>query len=349
VQSVLTKPLPRYTARTIVDLAQLKAELQAVRLAGWAASRREWKDEMSSLGAPVRDAQGRLAGAIVISGPADRITPAAERRFVEAVMSAARGASGDLGFHALVEIATVMLHRPEKHNAISQAMRADLVASFAALADDASIGAVIVAGAGPVAFCAGTDVGEFRGRSGIEQWRRDVDPARIFEVIERFPKPVIAMIDGYTFGGGCELALACDLRICSDTSTFGQLEVNFDLMPGGGATQRLTRLVGRGHAMRFILSGDRLDAAEAHRIGLVEVLCTPQTLQATTMALAERIVAHDPVALELAKAAILSVDELSLSAGLRYEASLMGLVLSTARHESHIAKFVARTEETQHE
>ena len=237
--------------------------------------------------------------------------------------------------------ATVVLDRQEKHNAISQYMRDRLLEIFGQLAVDDAVRTVVLTGAGDVSFCAGTDVTEFKGRSGVDQWRRDIAPQRIFEVIERFPKPVIAMIDGYTYGGGCELALACDIRICSDRSKFGLLEINFDLIPGGGGTQRLTRLIGRGQAMRLILSGDKISGAEAFRIGLVELLTPDEDLLAKTTALAEQISSHQPLPLELIKASIVSADELPLSSGLRYEGSLMGMCLLAGDHENRINAFSA--------
>jgi enoyl-CoA hydratase len=246
---------------------------------------------------------------------------------------------GDISIEREDAVAILMLDRPDKHNAITQYMRDRLVGIFSELALDSQVRAVVLTGAGNVSFCAGTDVTEFKGRSGVEQWRRDVAPSRIFEVIERFPKPVVAMIDGYAFGGGCELALACDIRVSSSRSQFGQLEINFGLIPGGGGTQRLTRLCGRGQAMRLILSGDKIDAVEAHRIGLVDILTDTARLRSTTMALAGRIATHHPLALEMAKAAIMSAEELPLSAGLRYEASLMGLVMSASDQEQRIDAF----------
>jgi enoyl-CoA hydratase len=246
---------------------------------------------------------------------------------------------GDVKVERRGRVALLTLSRPQKHNTLTRHMRGALAEALTQLAADDGIGALVLRGDGPVAFCAGMDVTEFKGRPGVEQWRSDVDPSRIYEVMERFPKPLIAMIDGYAFGGGCELALACDIRICSERSQLGQLEINFGLIPGGGGTQRLARLTGRGQAMRLILSGDKISGAEAYRIGLVELLAPDEQLLPMTLALADRIAAHDPLPLELAKASIVSAEELPLSAGLRYEASLMAIGLAEGRQEHHIDAF----------
>ena len=240
-------------------------------------------------------------------------------------------------------VAFVTFDRIRKHNVISELMREELVAAFDHFARDDETRVIVLTGGGDRSFCAGTDVEEFLGRPPAEQWRRDVSPARLFEVIERCPKPTIAMINGYAFGGGCEIALACDVRICGDKAELGLLEINFGLFPGGGGTQRLARLVGRGQAMRLVLSGDRIDASEAFRIGLVELLCAQDELRATTEDFARRLARHDPMALQFAKASIVAADEMPLSSGLRYEASLMALVMQAGGQEERISSFVNKS------
>lgn len=250
------------------------------------------------------------------------------------------GHVGEVNLEILDRIALLTLNRPEKHNALTQHMRGSFISLLQPLAEDENIRVVIITGAGERSFCAGTDVSEFVGRSGREQFSRDIDPLRLFEVIERFPKPVLAMINGYAFGGGCELALACDIRIASTNAQMGQLEVHFGLLPGGGGTQRLTRLVGRGQAMRLILAGDRIDGEEALRIGLVDVLTPAAELRERTIAIATRIAGNSPVAVSLAKESIRSVDELPLSAGLRYEAALMAVCMYEGDAQSRIRDFL---------
>lgn len=248
--------------------------------------------------------------------------------------------SGTVRLENFASTALVTLDRPEKHNAISQRMRDELINILNRIDQDEDIRVVVLTGAGGVSFCAGTDVSEFIGRPGLNQWERDIDPNRIFEVIERFRKPVIAMINGHTYGGGCELALASDIRISSTTSKFGQLEINFGLIPGGGGTQRLSRLVGRGQAMRLILTGDKISASEAFDIGLVDILVPADELRETSFSVANRIAEHSPIAVRLAKAAIRSSDELPLATGLKYEASLMGLCMYATDSQEGIEEFL---------
>lgn len=236
-------------------------------------------------------------------------------------------------------IGWIVLDRPEKRNAVTVAMRSAILAALDDFGSDPDVRVVAFRGEGS-AFCAGTDVAEFLGRSGIEQWERDLDRNRLFERIQGSRKPTLAMLHGHVYGGGCELALACDIRISDEGADFGQLEVRFGLIPGGGGTQRLTRLVGRGQAMRLILSGDTIPAEEAWRIGLVEVVATSTELHSVTAVLAGRIAERDPVAVRLARESIASVDELGLTAGLRYEASLMGMCMYAGGSDDRIQSFV---------
>lgn len=216
-------------------------------------------------------------------------------------------------------VARVTLNRPDKLNALNGALRGRLIDVFDELSTEDSIRAIVVHGAGDKAFVAGADVAEFAGRTVEEQrpltWRR-----RIYEVIADFPKPVIAAVHGFCLGGGCELALACDVRVADPTVRFGQLEVRLGLIPGGGGTQRLPRLVGRGHALRLMLTGDLIDAPEAHRIGLVEVLADePGGHLEAALTLAGRMARWSPVALRLVKEAVRGGDEVPLSQGLDRE------------------------------
>src|SRR5206468_9609246 len=146
-------------------------------------------------------------------------------------------------------VAVITINRPEKRNALNIKTREEGAALIEELRGDDSVGVVVITGAGDKAFIAGADIAEFAGRTAMMQ--RDVMVSRsLFNAIDSFPKPVIAMVNGYCLGGGCELALACDLRIASETASFGQPEINLGIIPGGGGTQRLTRLVGEGKAMR---------------------------------------------------------------------------------------------------
>ncbi len=238
----------------------------------------------------------------------------------------------------------IILDRPAKLNALTDAMREGILEGLAEFEADPEVRVVLFRGEGD-AFCAGTDVGEFAGRSGLEQWERDLSPLRIFERIQGGRKPTVAALHGHVYGGGCELALACDIRVSAASASFGQLEVRWGLIPGGGGTQRLTRLVGRGQAMRLILSGDVIDAGEAARIGLVELVVEDGQVLESAAALAARIAGHDAVAVRLARESIRAADEVSLSAGLRYEASLMGLALYGGNSARRIKEFTDKTSE----
>ena len=238
----------------------------------------------------------------------------------------------------------LVLDRPAKLNALTSGMREGIVEGLAELEADPEVRVVLIRGEGD-AFCAGTDVREFLGRTGLEQWERDLSPLRIFERIQRGLKPTVAVLHGHVYGGGCELALACDIRVAAASARLGQLEVRWGLIPGGGGTQRLTRLVGRGQAMRLILSGDIIDAVEAARIGLVEIQVDDGDLLAAATGLAARIATHDPVAVRLARESIAAADELALSAGLRYEAGLMGLAIYGGDSSTRIREFVDKSGE----
>ena len=168
-------------------------------------------------------------------------------------------------------IAEVTINRSEKLNALNESVRTELTDVFDALADRGDAKVAILCGAGDKAFVAGADVSEFAARTPEEQ-REVYARRRVYDALAEFPKPVICAIHGFCLGGGNELALACDVRVADSTARFGQFEVRLGLIPGAGGTQRLARLVGPGQAMRIGLCGDFVDAAEAHRIGLVEFL-----------------------------------------------------------------------------
>ena len=168
-------------------------------------------------------------------------------------------------------VAILTVNRPDKLNALNEQVRNDMLAALAEIERDDGVGVVVITGAGEKSFIAGADIGEFAGRTPFDQ-REAMRSPRIFDVMGSFPKPVIAMINGFCLGGGCELASSCDLRVASDKARFGQPEINLGLIPGGGGTQRLPRLVGLGQAMRLILTGDMIGAAEAREIGLVDLV-----------------------------------------------------------------------------
>ncbi len=215
-------------------------------------------------------------------------------------------------------VAVVTVDRPEKRNALSAQVRAELIAALDAFRDDESIRVLVVTGAGEKAFVAGADIAEFAQRTPLEQ-RAAMTGRRVFDEIAAYPKPVIAMINGFCLGGGCELALACDVRVAADTAKLGQPEINLGIIPGGGGTQRLPRVVGMGQAMRLVLSGELIDAAEALRIGLIDVVHPAADLRQKTMDFARAMATRSPVALRMAKSAVRAAAEMPLAAGLAYE------------------------------
>jgi len=161
-------------------------------------------------------------------------------------------------------------------------------------------------------------------------------------VMSTFPKPVIAMINGYCLGGGCELVASCDLRVASDKARFGQPEINLGLIPGGGGTQRLPRLIGPGHAMRLILTGDMIGADEAREIGLVEMVVPHEELREATLKLAAKIASKSPLTLKVAKEAVLASQTLPLAQGIAYERDLFCLCFSTEDKREGVEAFLAK-------
>lgn len=238
-------------------------------------------------------------------------------------------------------VAIITINRPDKLNALSIQIREEGAALLDQLRNDTSVGVVVFTGAGQKAFVAGADVAEFAGRTAITQ--RDVMMSRsLFTAIDTFPKPVIAMINGFCLGGGCELALACDIRIASENARFGQPEIKLGIIPGGGGTQRLTRLVGEGKAMELILTGEFIDATTAFSIGLVNHVVPAAQLEAKTMEIANLIANKSPIALQLAKEAVKLASRSNLDEGLRREVDLFALCFSTEDKDEGVSAFLEK-------
>ncbi len=215
-------------------------------------------------------------------------------------------------------IAVITLNRPDKLNALNAEVRRILRETFDELEQDEDVRAVVIHGSGEKAFVAGADITEFASRTPEEQ--RDVYAhRRIYETVADFPKPVICAIHGFCIGGGSELALACDIRVADRTARISQAEIRIGLIPGGGGTQRLARLVGRGWASIISLTGDFLEAEEAHRIGYVDILVDEGEHLSRALELAGRMARWSPVSLRLAKDAIRAAYEMPLAEGLVYE------------------------------
>jgi enoyl-CoA hydratase len=238
-------------------------------------------------------------------------------------------------------VAVVTVNRPDKLNALNVRTREEILAAFKDLAEDRDVRVIVMKGAGEKAFIAGADISEFSGNTALEQ-REIMRRSRAFDAMEDCPKPVIAMIQGYALGGGCELAMACDLRIASSKAKFGQPEIKLGLIPGGGGTQRLPRLIGEGKALELILTGDMIDAEEARRLGLVNQVVAPEDLETRTMELAARIAEMSQVALAVAKKAVKNAARMNLAAGLEAESDLFALCYSSADREAGVSAFLEK-------
>jgi enoyl-CoA hydratase len=226
-------------------------------------------------------------------------------------------------------VATVTVNRPDKLNALNAETKAELHALMGRLESDPSVGCIILTGAGEKAFVAGTDIAELTSLDRISGEAFARAGQEIFDAIEDMRTPVIAAVNGYALGGGCELALACHFRLASETAKFGQPEVRLGIIPGYGGTQRLARLVGRGLATELIVTGTQIDAAEAKRIGLVNQVYAAAELLPRTRDLA-RLVADQPArAVALALAAIQASVAEAPPEGMRQEARLFGECCTT--------------------
>jgi enoyl-CoA hydratase len=238
-------------------------------------------------------------------------------------------------------VAILTVNRPDKLNALNDQVRDEMLAALAEIQADDSVGVVVITGAGEKSFIAGADISEFAGRTPFDQ-RHSMRSPRIFDVMSSFPKPVIAMINGFCLGGGCELALSCDIRVASDKARFGQPEIKLGLIPGGGGTQRLPRLVGMGHAMRIILSGDMIPAEEAGRIGLADLVVPHDELRAKTLELAAKIASFSPLTVKVAKESLRASEKLAIEDGISYERDLFCLCFSTRDKEEGVAAFLEK-------
>jgi enoyl-CoA hydratase len=236
-------------------------------------------------------------------------------------------------------VVTVTLSRPDSRNALDAQLRTEFSEILAAIGDDDRSKVVVLTGDEEGgAFVAGADVSELRERNAIEQREASKRP-RIYEKVADLSKPVIAHINGHALGGGLELAQACDVRIAAGGAKLGQPEINLGIIPGGGGTQRLPRLVGEGQAMRLILSGELIDAEEAAEIGLVDEVHSGENLNERVYNLAESMAEKSPIALEFAKTAVQASSEMDLNDGIEYEAELFSQLFATEDKNEGIDAF----------
>jgi len=239
-------------------------------------------------------------------------------------------------------VAIVTLNRPAALNAQNNPMRRELRDAFAGLGQDGDVRAIVVTGAGDRAFSAGADIKEFL-EPGAPTEQRELRKRLDYRAeMDRCPQPIIAAIRGFALGGGLELALACDIRIAAEDAQLGLTEVNLAIIPGGGGTQRLPRVVGRGKALEMILTGERVPAAEALRIGLVERVVPVAELMPAALALARTIADKAPIALRYAKEAVVSGLGMSLADGLRLENDLSTLLRTTEDRAEGARAFVEK-------
>jgi len=239
-------------------------------------------------------------------------------------------------------IAYVKVNRPKVLNALNTPTWADLRTAFEDARDDDAVRGVIVTGAGDKAFIAGADIGELAHASAVEAERASRFGQKVLELVENLGKPVIAAINGFALGGGCETAMACTIRIAVDAARFGQPEVKLGLLPGGGGTQRLPRLVGKGRALQLILSGGMISAQEAYRVGLVNEIVPAANLIARAEEILNQISANAPVAVRLSLEAVNKGMDTSQSEGFALEASYFGLCAATDDKKEGTSAFLEK-------
>ena len=239
-------------------------------------------------------------------------------------------------------IAYVTINRPKALNALNTPTWKDLRTAFEDVRDDAAIRGAILTGAGDKAFIAGADITELATLAAFEAARASRFGQSVLDLIENLGKPVIAAVNGFALGGGCETAMACTLRIAVERASFGQPEVKLGLLPGGGGTQRLPRLVGKGRALQLILSAEMIDAREAWRIGLVNEIVPAADLIARAEAILKQIASNAPIAVKLALEATNRGLETSQDEGMLLEASYFGLCAATEDKKEGTQAFLER-------
>jgi enoyl-CoA hydratase len=239
-------------------------------------------------------------------------------------------------------VATVTVNRPKVLNALNTQTLDELRRAILDLKADEAIRVVILTGAGEKSFIAGADINELAVQSPTSGREHAVSGQHVLDLIEQMGKPVIAAINGYALGGGCELAMACTIRIAADTAKLGQPEINLGISPGYAGTQRLARIVGKGRALALLLTGDQIPAAEAHRLGLVNLVVPAAELMAEAKKLAVTLAAKAPVAVRYILEAVNKGLEMPFAQAQIFEATLFGLVASTADMREGTAAFLEK-------
>src|SRR2546423_2230955 len=240
------------------------------------------------------------------------------------------------------QIAYVTINRPKVLNALNAATMGELRTVFTQLKDDGNVRVVILTGAGEKSFVAGADIGELEKNNPVEAKEYTHRGQAVLDLIENLGKPVIACINGFALGGGCEIALACTMRLAGENAKFGQPEVKLGIIPGYGGTQRLPRLVGKGVAMQLVLAGEMITAQEAYRIGLVNEVTAPADLTPRAEAIAQKIIANAPLAVQYAMEAVNKGMEMTLAEGLYLEATLFGVCCATEDKKEGTTAFLEK-------
>jgi len=239
-------------------------------------------------------------------------------------------------------IAYVTLNRPKVLNALKQAVFAELKSAFEDARNDASIRGVILTGSGDKAFAAGADIAEMSNYTGVEAGEATRRAQEVTEIIENLGKPVIAAVNGFALGGGCELSMACTIRLAVEGAKFGQPEVKIGVMPGAGGTQRLPRLIGKGRALQLILTGEVISAQEAYRIGLVNEIVPSSNLIPRAEAILNQIISNAPLGVKFSIEAVNKGLEASVSEGLLLEASLFAVCAGSEDKKEGTSAFLAK-------
>ncbi len=239
-------------------------------------------------------------------------------------------------------IGLVTINRPKSLNALNPETLEELHTCFKDLADNEELVGVIITGAGEKAFVAGADISAMHDYNALEGRELGRLGHRVMDAVASFKKPVIAAVNGFALGGGCELALACDIRICSENAKFGQPEVNLGVIPGFGGTQRLPRLVGSGHALELLLTGDMIGAEEACRIGLVNRVVAQDQLISECFGVMEKISSKGPLAVVLCKEVVRSGMEMDSARACRYEADLFGICFASEDQKEGMKAFLEK-------
>ncbi|MDP3481090.1 MAG: enoyl-CoA hydratase-related protein [Desulfoprunum sp.] len=239
-------------------------------------------------------------------------------------------------------IATVTINRPKALNALNKETLEEMLCCFQGLAENAAIRVVIITGSGEKAFVAGADIAFMEKLDPLTARRFALLGQKVLSTIENLPQPVIAAVNGFALGGGCELALACDIRLASDNAKFGQPEVNLGVLPGFAGTQRLPRLIGKGPANELLFTGDIIDALEAYRLGLVNRVVPQEQLLPTCREMAEKIASRGPVAVRLCKDAVNCGMEMDLARACQYEADQFALCFTSDEQKEGMRAFLEK-------